>query len=611
MMKISNTVKLLLAFCALALLCYVLFPKSPIDESSYDHKYKVELALINPKLMTLSNHQEIFNEYQTESYLQTFNKHFMEGDVPKVGKIASFGIAVLAKYAEDDHLKEYLRVAEDLIRKINGQLGAIKIGSDQKVPWGGNWFDFSVLLTRMLAMYEYLGEDKEVKTICGRRIIEIIPELNKSLGWTRSDFEFVYIAIPRLMTNYLNDRKLYDSELEDQKGLFGSLSKVFNLTYNTEDDGKDGLYRDGSYLYHSVATYSYLASLGNFYGTVYRALGFDANIDAKVIELFDKILHPDMDFIPYGLFGREPKITCTDILKYYWPKYRKDAKLGVNIFPYIGLGVFKSSKFVFSLRVQRPDIAAYESDPDNFEFPAGWIQMRKLYLKGVDYSEYKNEMKWPELELQPGVISFVDDEYNKFENLKPVTGSLAHLYQGARSYIGHLADDDKNLLFWINNYKFDKIYGDSEVMEYGICTDNGLVMRYSVDNKLGGRELKLRVKDDDIKDDSRMHITTVPELDENGCFVFRSSERYFWRQVFDINVEPTTIYIDSINGISFQFNKKHFEIRLSDDKCHYTIKRGPNLILAGGWHSDPNKTYELNGKNFIRNPDTMMYELVE
>ncbi|KAG6558361.1 putative envelope protein ODV-E66-2, partial [Microplitis demolitor] len=313
--------------------------------------------------MTLSNHQEIFNEYQTESYLKTFNKHFMKGDVPKVGKIASFGIAVLAKYATDDHLKEYLHVAEDLIRKVEDKLGAIKIGSDKKVPWGCDWFDFSVLLTRMLAMYEYLGEDKEVKTICGRRIIEIIPELNKSLGWTRNGFEFVYIAIPRMMTNYLNDRELYDSEARDQKNLFESLSRIFNITYNTEDDGKDGLYRDGSYLYRSVATYSYLASLGNFYGTVYRALGFETNIDGKVTELLDKIQHPDMDFVPYGLFGREPKITCNDILKYYWPKYRKKAKLGVIIFPYIGLGVFKSPKFVFSLRVQREDIAAYESDP--------------------------------------------------------------------------------------------------------------------------------------------------------------------------------------------------------------------------------------------------------
>ncbi|KAG6558359.1 putative envelope protein ODV-E66-10, partial [Microplitis demolitor] len=582
-------------------------PEKNVDDINDKTKRKQKLREALKNNLPLESEYEMIATKMEGDKDAVFMKKFTDDDMEmKVNEASLFGIALLNKYASDNTLTKYLQIVEFLINHIDKKLAKEKFNNYQTTIWGFGWHDISVLFARMLSMYEILGEIEAVLEICRRRLNDMGPKLGKETGSTPEGVDLVHVMIPRLITDYINDFDSYTAVIET--GIFTRFRNVFDVTAKIDDDGEDGLYRDGSNVRHKVATFSNLAKLGSFYVNIYRAMDDSPKIDDVVVKLFDKILHPDMDFVPYGLFGREPKITCKDILKYYWPEYRKEAKLGAIIFPYIGLGVFKSPKFIFALRVQREDIAAYESDPDNFEFAAGWIQMRKLYLTDVDYSKYENVMKWPELKLQPGVISFVDDKYNKFDNLKPATGSLAHLCQGVRSYIGHLTDDNKNLLFWINNYKFDKIYGDSEVMEYGICTDNGLVMHYSVYNKLADRELKLRVKDDDIKSDSQMYIETVPDLDENGCFTSRTRGTYRWRQVFDTNVEPTRIFIDSLYRISFMFNKKRFEILLSDDKYYYTIKRGLDIILAGSSHSDPNDRYELNGKNFIRNPNTMMYE---
>ncbi|XP_057337256.1 uncharacterized protein LOC130675527 [Microplitis mediator] len=578
-----------------------------IEDDKTSRKQKLRRALKND--LTLENGYETIVTGMDEDKDTTFLENFTDSDdvmTMKINEASLFGIALLYKYASDNTLTKYLGVVEFLIEHIDEELPKDKIENYQTTIWDFDWYDITVSFARMLSMYECLGETEAVLKICHRRLTEMGPKLGEGTGRAPEGVDLVHVMIPRLITDYLNDTAVYKADIRTD--IFTRFREVFHATNKTVDNGKDGLYRDGSYVCQKVATFSNLAKLGSFYINMYRAMVCSTEINGVVVKLFDKILHPDMDFVPYGLFGREPKITCTDILKLYWPDYKRNATLGVNIFPYIGLGVFKSPNFVFSLRVQRPDFAAYESDPDNFEFPAGWIQMRKLYLKGVDYSKYKNEMKWPELKLQPGVISFVDNKYNKFENLKPVTGSLAHLCQEVKSYIGYLTDDDKNLLFWINSYKFDKIYGDSEVMEYGICTDNGLVMRYSVDKIIAGRELKLRVKDDDTKDDSRMHIETSENLDANGCFALSSAKDYYWRQVFDTSVEPTEIVKNSKESISFTFNKKHYRVDSIDD-CYYTVKCEDNIKLVGSSRSNPNDVYTSNGTTFKRNLNTMMYEV--
>ncbi|XP_057337212.1 uncharacterized protein LOC130675490 [Microplitis mediator] len=576
-----------------------------IEDDKTSRKQKLRRALKND--LTLENGYETIVTGMDEDKDTTFLENFTDSDdvmTMKINEASLFGIALLYKYASDNTLTKYLGVVEFLIEHIDEELPKDKIENYQTTIWDFDWYDITVLFARMLSMYECLGETEAVLKICRRRLTEMGPKLGEGTGRAPEGVDLVHVMIPRLITDYINDFNLYTDEIKTD--IFTRFRKVLDASKIADDNGEDGLYYDGSYVYQKVATFSNLAKLGSFYINMYRAMDNSTEIDGVVVKLFDEILHPDMDFVPYGLFGREPKITCTDFLKLYWPDYKRNATLGVNIFPYIGLGVFKSSNFVFSLRVQRPDFAAYESDPDNFEFPAGWIQMRKLYLKGVDYSKYKNEMKWPELKLQPGVISFVENKYNKFENLKPVTGSLAHFCQEVKSYIGYLTEDDKNLLFWFNSYKFDKIYGDTKVTEYGICTDNGLVMRYSVDKIITGRELKLRVKDDDIKGDPQMFIDTSESLDENGSIALSSTKDYHWRQVFNLNTEPTTI----LEKGSFKFNGKLFEI-LKKSETHYVIKRNNNFILAGSSISNPFELTHLENINFLRNPNTLMYEVHE
>ncbi|KAG6558362.1 putative envelope protein ODV-E66-17 [Microplitis demolitor] len=367
---------------------------------------------------------------------------------PKTGELSTFGIALLSMYQLDNKKTEYLTIVEDLIRKMDGKLGTLT--RRNVVPWRDNWYGISVVFTRMLAMYEYIGTNRAIKDICHRRIVEITPKLNKSVGSVQTHVNFVYLAIPRLLTNYLYDRKQYDFEVKSE--LFSELHKELQVHFNPDYVVQNGIYQDYSCICHNnIPSFSYILTLGEFYLSTYKELGFKSSISNSIMKILHKVIHPKLDFIPYGLFGRDPKITCKETLRRYWPNYKRNPNYDVNIFPFIGLGVFKSEKFVFSVRVQRDGIAAYEFDNWYQQFALGWLQMRKLYHTEIDYSKYKSKMEWDKLKVQPGVISFAEENNNSFEAFKDKrsTYTLPEFCSEIKSYIGHLKNyKDKKLLYW-------------------------------------------------------------------------------------------------------------------------------------------------------------------
>ncbi|KAG6558366.1 putative envelope protein ODV-E66-20 [Microplitis demolitor] len=590
-------------------------PQIYVDDSKSDEKFvmkpvqdfitKLKKSLSKNPL--LPKYADLFNKYEIY-FTEAYDKYFVNKGIPNIREISFFSIAMISKYVETNK-KSYLSVAENLIQNTYDRLNLTL--TDKKIPWNINWYDISILLTRMLATYQLTDGDKELKQNSHKLIVKIIPKINESLGQVRDGLDLASILITRLITNYINDLNQFysDTELE----IFPFLAeKICTLNYTT-DITSNGIYFDGSCVENKVATFENLSKFSEFYTVAFRTLDYPVDIDGFITGTFDKILHPTMNFIPYGLFGVEPIINCTEILSNNWPNYEKNSKFGAKIFPHIGLGVFKSPEFVFSLRVQREDIAAYESDPDNFEFPAGWIQMRKLYLTDVDYSKYENGMKWPELKLQPGVTSFADDQPNDFEKLKPKSGRKQFMRNDVKSLIGLLENGKKVVMYWRNEYNFD-MYQNVDVIEFGVCTENGLVMRYDVNNK-SDRVLNIKLSDNDI-DDNLMQFEGkflgmnysegVVRLEKNSRKVIN------WRQVFQTEVKPWVVNLDRTQQhISFSVGSDNYLIESYDD--YHVVRRNGVLTLAGSYKTFSKEIidHEEGGNNYRFQLDskTLMYRL--
>ncbi|XP_074096677.1 uncharacterized protein LOC141525887 [Cotesia typhae] len=533
---------------------------SPAEPQILNESQKLQPRLeskeiVLPRLQrSLKNIYNMPPEYQplADQYInsmeQVYKDSFTLGDHPNMEKITSFGIALLHQYANDNK-PNYLLIVEHLISKINQQLPHGNAIVTLPTEWNQKYYFFCVRLTRMLAMFEILSPNELIKNICHQRICQITPFLWKSLKWDhRVGIQHAWIAIPRLVTNFLNKLEKYVKETKPN--YIGTLKQIMKVQFlkNIGTLTPNGIWIEKSCVFNDVATYWPIVESGKFYASVFRALGFEADIDEVTEKILDKILHPSMDIIPLGLFGRQSDIRITKTLKTNWPNYQRKAGLDVGIFPVAGLGVFKSAKFAFWVRVQRFYIAGYESDQVDFELAGGWIQMRKLYLKSVE-QKYKS-MTWQNIKMQPGVI-YNEDGSDNFESFKPYREEKYNYPNTVFSHIGTLMDEGRRVLYWKNNYKFRSLFGESEITEFGVCTDNGLVMRMEVLN-LTDKTLKVRIKDDDdhgmifdcqCSDSSQNCDNGFVTVGKNVTMVIN------WRQVFKRDDHPQKVTRTTKEGI--------------------------------------------------------------
>ncbi|KAG6558542.1 putative envelope protein ODV-E66-8 [Microplitis demolitor] len=123
-----------------------------------------------------------------------------------------------------------------------------------------HWFRFIVYLTRLLAMYEFIGNDKTIKdTICVWLINKIIPAIDKTMGWKIERQEMVYIAIPRLLNSFYSskDRRQFLSDVKSDQ--FKKLGPIIEDVVNVvKDDDDDLMIFEGFYknLYHTFYNYA-------------------------------------------------------------------------------------------------------------------------------------------------------------------------------------------------------------------------------------------------------------------------------------------------------------------------------------------------------------------
>ncbi|KAG6558544.1 putative envelope protein ODV-E66-6 [Microplitis demolitor] len=532
------------------------------------------------------NHLDIIEKFDEDAANFPSNK-FPGWDTTEeqLKELTLFAISLLELNVTNDYMSKCLLVVKSIIKSIISKL-ELTNGPLIRFPWAENWYPFSVYVTRLFSMYEYLGDDSDLQKKCHYQLKRITPYLGISFQSTKKGENLFYVAVPRLCSNYLSEPELFINDQADRQ--FTELKRYLEFPIITTNDIKEGRYADGSWIYSgNVASYVELRKYDEYYERMYRLLGFSTGLEDAAKSILPKLLHPSIPFLPLGLVGRSGKV-------YNYKKYSNiTSKIGVFVMPFMGFGVFKTQDFLFYVRVQRPGIAAFQSKKFNSSSSAvntndlglGWVQLRKLYRNNYARNSNKiTDFTWEKLKEQPGLLYFIDNSLDPL-NVFAVTGedqtkSFQTNQTTLNSYIGqlnaHSMDISEKVLFWLNIYDFDDVYKNGcKVTEAAIVTDQGLQAYYIIENHTN-TDMKFICKDDQT--DWEFKINKVEATNNYHQVPADSVTKFHW-QVLHSDIDYDVKYNKDL--MTFSFRGKNYTINVNTPNKTYTVKEDNEILFNG------------------------------
>ncbi|CAD6230287.1 GSCOCT00014095001.2-RA-CDS [Cotesia congregata] len=552
-----------------------------------------------------------------------------DNDSDKLTEFARFGVKLLdfcATYSSS-YWENYQTIVTNMVETLIARLEKAnpKKQEFEKAPWGENRFAFFALVTRFLAMYEYVGEEDYLKWKCHDQLMMMVPTIGRALHPIELDndegMNLLYQAVPRLCSNYMFDREEYQRDLVNPN--FIKLKKFMSFERVLQErPPTDGIYRDDSWVVNgNVPSYSALLRFYNYHERVYQALGFKTPIREIAKSVLEKLMHPKIKYQPLGLVNNLGEV-FNDRL--YWNIV--PSANGVNIMPFMGLAVFKTDVFLFHVRVQRPQLAAFEIEEYvDVRLGIGALQMRKIYLANGRYNKI---FKWDDLKRQPGMMSWVNEAKDVGKELKlDKNFKIKSIYtrQGdIASYIGRLED---KLIFWYNYYYFG-LYR-AFVTEIGVVTSNGVQIYHKINREsVPADDLQLAFKDDEgrlscevtsyttcLHDQDNGARTTVNVAREDKFITCKAGNLTIVQWKMMLHNSPDNYEVKIIStGFSFKYNKVNYN-GVFLEKGRYYVHNGTSIVMGGSSSSDPNDSFTsqiyINSLNknykFTRDSKTMMY----
>ncbi|XP_053599084.1 uncharacterized protein LOC128667247 [Microplitis demolitor] len=497
-----------------------------------------------------------------------------------------------------DNIKKYLKIVEDIITRLLNALSR-KFTNDE-IPWGDTWRLFWIDLPTLFSMYQIIGTDDKLKRQCHRTIIKLIPSVDLKLKFDDFDpvIDFINMSVPRLVTNYFYNHPGFIADQKNYK--FTDLKNYLSKKYNKGDEISDGIYQDLSAVMHDdVINYGEFFRIINslqfpdFYAAICSSLNLSSNLYNFSKKLIPKLLHPSINYTTLGLMFSNAMRTSQ------YPYWGITGTLGVFIFPFGGIGLFKTDKFSFSVKIQQSGIASFEKYSGNIYSEApGWIQLRKIYFKDKNYADF---VDWNVLKNEPGIISYADDKC-------PVLESSVKKFYSSKSkcnFIGRLNTYD--LLFWRSEYFIDNLI-NCHVLEVGIVTDNGLESIYRINNRYN---VAIKFQYDDKSNSGLLKCSidqTSLEL-MDGCVSIQPGETvtFNWRMLIDDSVK-SKMNISAMNNFKFEYRNFSYLIESQNMPEYFTVKQNDEVVLLGS--SIPTETDSISYESTVweRDIETMMYE---
>nr|QBB02024.1 putative envelope protein ODV-E66-7 [Cotesia chilonis] len=528
-------------------------------------------------------------------------------------KLALFAIKLLDFWATYGRKKSrnYPEITESVVTQVVKKL---KQSDMSKVPWGDNWYPFSSLVTRMLVMYEYVGDDPQLKRACHDQVIRIIPSVGTTHEFPDSDdfntMNILFTAVPRLCSNYMFNLNAYNVDIKTSA--FIKVQKFLSFEDIKVDQPQTGVYRDLSWIHFTnVATYELLFGLYNFHWRAYTALGHTNRIRKLAEAIIPKILHPQIPYRPFGLSGRNGDIYNRVT---YWDLVPNS--FGVHIMPYIGFGVFKTPDFLFYVRVQRPGIAAYVTNSFETEkiFALAWMQLPKLYFRNYkSFLDYDATLTGKSLMDSPGLLLIKDEDYSS-NVLSPSNKNLKayHVDDGSiDSFIGTVrSSKERDAIFWKNKYKFSLIYGNCTITEIGMVWDTTVSFRLEFDNQSNNKLVYRYMKSGHCfaANFNWLNYNQIQYYLDGDVVNIPAKRNIVLEWAVGIKAEHRGKFTCYDRGVKYNTNCISFSVETVKLNETFVVKDENGLIIAGGSSSsDPEHSFEHENVTLVRNKGNFMY----
>ncbi|MGI4816555.1 MAG: hypothetical protein ACRYE7_01025, partial [Janthinobacterium lividum] len=267
-----------------------------------------------------------------------------------------------------------------------------KIDKGDKIPWGKNWYVFSVVLVSFLAQYLLLENSinrEKISTI----ILKIIPDPMHSFKMERKQYSSQMLG-PWLLANYF--KNTLDVAVKNEWYLLARKNVIATVKYKTRDYG---VHLDMSWLAYTPAMPAY----GSLIESIDEKSVYYYYLDESLREkrtlkdlwpIMNKIIcHPTIPLGNIGMFGR--RTTNNSYVA-------RDAPLGIRVQPFSRYIRFNTVDRQFNVRAQAVHLAYYQMDSEVMNLARYWVQYRVVHT-----SESKEEkLKYP----MPGIIHSVGEQ---------------------------------------------------------------------------------------------------------------------------------------------------------------------------------------------------------
>lgn len=310
-----------------------------------------------------------------------------------------------SKYFGDKKVWDFII---SFIQMINSAIGLTI--QHQSVPFGNNWYSFSITYPRILCAvnFYYFRTFKKTHSFLmdtlKRSIMLLIPTPRKSLGWTRNGSNAVMMLTPYLIAHQLMGTWQL---VKNQPDVITTL-KDLELKYVHSGIG---IYYDGSFLFHDtiipnsknktkgyLRAYGYLTSAYTEYVFLNRFFDKAGFNNAQIC--INKTLHPKIPLRFPSWFAR------TGSLKHNPQQFA--GKLGLHVIDTIkGISLLHPN-YVLQFNGQSSILSYTEIDTENIGYPLVSIFMRRMLFEGDE--PYIDSLLVP---YMPGVVTenFTKVEY--------------------------------------------------------------------------------------------------------------------------------------------------------------------------------------------------------
>lgn len=357
-------------------------------------------------------------------------------------------------------------VAENFIEKYAAALDAKRKksnsgGSLKGFPWGGNWYQFSITSTAMLAYYLLLPINGAARATAIRLIGTLIVNPKLSLGWARDGSNMILMSGPWLLAKYLNGTLAAALESREYRDVVDSLSIKF-----TVDALANGLHLDYSYVAHnSIVAPGYYTSMVSpltlyFYKLDPQIVSSPERLYANIKRI---IFHESIPIGPIGYCGRANDMHSR--------LSELEADHGIRVMPFARFLRMFTPKCQFAVRGMRMNLGCYEADQTTDNTAQYWIQYRNVHTAASS-----TKCVWPNF----GFIHRADKPEQLVVLPSRATTTEIYYPTEARSFVMRY---DPYGVLW-QRYRMEELAPDVTITEYIIVEyARSVTVRVRVENR--------------------------------------------------------------------------------------------------------------------------------